>query len=140
MFGALYAHELRLLGEAGVAVQPALRLGFVKAFAALLLVSGIVAWWLVLTHKSRQVAREESNRQTQGCTSRRRPCSAKPNPHRRTDAALQEAKRAADAASQAKSRYITTISHELRTPLKQHPGLCAAAGGGRGLPGTASVR
>ena len=43
----------------------ALRLGFVKAFAALLLVSGIVAWWLVLTHKSRQVAQEESNRQTQ---------------------------------------------------------------------------
>jgi hypothetical protein len=31
---------------------------------ALLLMGGIVAWWLVLAHKSRQVAQEESNRQT----------------------------------------------------------------------------
>jgi CheY-like chemotaxis protein len=37
--------------------------------------------------------------------------------HQRTDAALQEAKRLADQANQAKSRYITAISHELRTPL-----------------------
>ncbi|WP_046114639.1 ATP-binding protein [Aquincola tertiaricarbonis] len=117
LFGALYAHELRLLGEAGVAVQPALRLGFVKAFAALLLVSGIVAWWLVLTHKSRQVAQEESNRQTQALHEQTQALQREAESHRRTDAALQEAKRAADAANQAKSRYITTISHELRTPL-----------------------
>ncbi len=37
--------------------------------------------------------------------------------HRRTDEQLQEAKRLADQANQAKSRYITTVSHELRTPL-----------------------
>jgi signal transduction histidine kinase len=35
----------------------------------------------------------------------------------RTDAELQRAKAAADAANQAKSRYISTLSHELRTPL-----------------------
>jgi hypothetical protein len=35
-----------------------------KAYMALLVVSGMVAWWLVLAHKSRQVAQEESNRQT----------------------------------------------------------------------------
>src|SRR6185295_1056902 len=44
--------------------------------------------------------------------------------HRRTDEALQlatqqaeRAKRQADLANQAKSRYISAISHELRTPL-----------------------
>ena len=37
--------------------------------------------------------------------------------HQHTDAQLQLAKAQADAANQAKSRYITAISHELRTPL-----------------------
>jgi nitrogen-specific signal transduction histidine kinase/FixJ family two-component response regulator len=37
--------------------------------------------------------------------------------HRRTDEKLQQAKRTAEQANQAKSRYISTISHELRTPL-----------------------
>ena len=91
--------------------------GFFKTFAALLLLSGIVAWWLVLTHKSRQVAQEESNRQTHLLV---REIAL----HRATDLALQEAKRLAEGAKQqaeqanrAKSRYISAISHELRTPL-----------------------
>ena len=37
--------------------------------------------------------------------------------HQRTDLQLQQVKAQADAANQAKSRYITAISHELRTPL-----------------------
>ena len=37
--------------------------------------------------------------------------------HQQTDAQLQLALGQADAANQAKSRYITAISHELRTPL-----------------------
>jgi hypothetical protein len=45
----------------------ALRSGLLKAYMALLLIAGIVAWWLVLAHKSRQVAQEESNRQTEAC-------------------------------------------------------------------------
>ena len=106
----VYHHELRLLGAAGPELAPALRLGFVKAFAGLLLISGIVCWWLVLTHKSRQVAQEESNRQTQLLV-------REIDLHRRTDDALQLAKQQADAANQAKTRYISTISHELRTPL-----------------------
>jgi signal transduction histidine kinase/purine-cytosine permease-like protein len=76
----------------------------------LALVAGVVAWWLVLAHKSRQVAQEEANRQTEAL---RREIAS----HQATDRALQQAKRQADAANQAKSRYITTISHELRTPL-----------------------
>jgi signal transduction histidine kinase/CheY-like chemotaxis protein len=80
------------------------------ALPTLALVAGVVAWWLVLAHKSRQVAQEEANRQTQAL---RREIES----HRQTDLQLQQAKRQADAANQAKSRYITTISHELRTPL-----------------------
>ncbi|MEP7297281.1 MAG: ATP-binding protein, partial [Burkholderiales bacterium] len=115
LFAMLYHQGVPLLGDAASAT--ALRLGFIKAFAALLLVSGIVTWWLVLTHKSRQVAQEESNRQTQALV-------REIESHRRTDEQLQQAKlqaegarRQAELANQAKSRYITTVSHELRTPL-----------------------
>ncbi len=86
------------------------RHGFAIAFAVMLLVAGVVCWWLVLAHKSRQVAQEESNRQTQLLM-------REIESHRRTDAQLQQARIAAERANQAKSRYITAISHELRTPL-----------------------
>jgi signal transduction histidine kinase len=85
-------------------------MAFLKGYAALLLLSGLVVWWLVLTHKSRQVAQEESNRQTHLLM-------REIESHRRTDEQLQRAKQAAELANQAKSRYITAISHELRTPL-----------------------
>ena len=110
LVGLLYYQEvLALTGEAA-ALLPTLQQSYQRAFAVLLLVSGIVAWWLVLTHKSRQVAQEESNRQTQLLMQ-------EIESHRRTDALLQHAKLVAEQANQAKSRYITSISHELRTPL-----------------------
>ena len=111
---ALAAQDVRSLGGAGPALAeqlaPALRAGFIKTYAALLLVAGIVAWWLVLAHKSRQVAQEESTRQTEALM-------REIDSHRQTDLQLQQAKRLAEAANQAKTRYITAISHELRTPL-----------------------
>ncbi len=114
LFGMVYQQHLRDLDVFALqsvdALALALRQGFVKIFVVLLLVSGVVGWWLVLTHKSRKVAQEESNRQThllmQEIAS-----------HRITDQKLQQAKQSADQANQAKSRYITNISHELRTPL-----------------------
>ncbi|HEY4068916.1 MAG TPA: ATP-binding protein, partial [Burkholderiaceae bacterium] len=122
LFSMLYHQGAPLLADA-VAIG-ALRLGFIKAFAALVLVSGIVAWWLVLTHKSRQVAQEESNRQTQALNEQTQALRHEIESHRRTDEQLQEAKHQAEGArhqaelaNQAKSRYITTVSHELRTPL-----------------------
>ena len=117
LFGLLYHQELRAMGEHALTFGRTLRLGFIKAFSALLLVSGVVAWWLVLTHKSRQVAQEESNRQTQAVHEQTLALRREIDSHRRTDLQLQEAKRSAELANQAKSRYITTVSHELRTPL-----------------------
>jgi signal transduction histidine kinase/FixJ family two-component response regulator len=132
LFGVLHHQEMRsltaredLAGDLPLElVGPALKTGFLKAYAALLLVVGVFAWWLVLAHKSREVAQEEANRQTQALHEQAQVLRAEIESHRRTDAQLQEAKvqaeRAqaqAEAANQAKTRYITTISHELRTPL-----------------------
>jgi signal transduction histidine kinase/ActR/RegA family two-component response regulator len=128
LLGLLYDHELRLLADEGAAaLAPTLKLAFVKAFAALSLVAGILAWWLVLTHKSRQVAQEESNRQTHLLMQ-------EIESHRRTDEQLQQAKQVADLANQAKSRYITAISHELRTPLNSILGYAQILDGDESIP------
>ncbi|MFP5391309.1 MAG: ATP-binding protein [Gammaproteobacteria bacterium] len=104
----LYQHEAALTADAASLAR--LHLTFVKVFGALSLVGALVAWWLVLTSQSRRVAQEESNRQTSLLT-------REIELHGRTDAQLQQAKRAADQANQAKSRYVAGLSHEIRTPL-----------------------
>ena len=125
LLGVLYYQQAQTLADP--VLLPALRTGFIKVFCVLLLASGIIAWWLVLTHKSRQVAQEESNRQTHLLM---REIAS----HQQTDEALQEAKRVADAANQAKSRYITTISHELRTPLNSILGYAQILDGDPTIP------
>ena len=110
LLGLIYYHEQSVLPADALAILPQLRLVCLKIFAALLLVSAIVAWWLVLTSASRRVAQEESNRQT-GLLMREIEL------HSQTDAQLQQAKKSAELANQAKSRYIAGISHEIRTPL-----------------------
>jgi signal transduction histidine kinase/CheY-like chemotaxis protein len=117
LLAVVYTQTARSLGEQAATLAPMLREGFIAAYLLMLIVAGIVAWWLVLAQQSRLAAQEESNRQTEALF-------REIESHRRTDEQLQtakhEAERAmqrADAANGAKSRYITTISHELRTPL-----------------------
>jgi signal transduction histidine kinase len=81
-----------------------------KLLAALVLLSAVAAWWLVLTHESREVAQQESDRQNQLL-------QKEIDAHRRTDAALQSAREQADSANLAKSRFLTGMSHEMRAPL-----------------------
>ena len=79
-------------------------------FFILLIISGIASWLFVLAHESRRVAEEESASQTKLLL---REIEA----HEETDAQLQKARDVAEAANQAKSRYVMGIGHELRTPL-----------------------
>lgn len=125
ILGMLYYQQAQTIPI--ISMLPAVRLTFIRIFCILLLISGIVAWWLVLTHKSRQVAQEESNRQTHLLM-------LEIASHQRTDKALQQAKLAADAANQAKSRYITTVSHELRTPLNSILGYAQILDGDPTIP------
>jgi signal transduction histidine kinase/DNA-binding NarL/FixJ family response regulator len=147
VFGLLYHQELQALAasvtEADSLLVPheALRSGFLKAFMALIVIAGLVVWWVVLAHKSRQVAQEESNRQTHLLM-------LEIESHRQTDEALQtarlvaeqarktaeQARLAADSANQAKSRYISTISHELRTPLNSILGYAQLMGEDASIP------
>ncbi|MBC7610173.1 MAG: response regulator, partial [Polaromonas sp.] len=133
VFGLLYHQELRALALSTTdpqlleAPESALRSGFLKAYMALLVTAGLVAWWLVLAHKSRQVAQEESNRQTHLLM-------REIDSHRQTDEALQLAKKVADLANQAKSRYISAISHELRTPLNSILGYAQLMGEDASIP------
>ena len=140
VFGLLYHQELRALTQAITGLEvygapyEALRSGFLKAYMALLVIAGLVAWWVVLAHKSRQVAQEESNRQT-------RLLMHEIESHRQTDQALQTAKlvaeramQAAEQANQAKSRYISAISHELRTPLNSILGYAQLMGEDTSIP------
>ncbi len=146
VFGLLYHQELRALllalDDADLLAAPAaaLRSGFFKAYMALLLIAGMVAWWVVLAHKSRQVAQEESNRQTHLLM-------REIELHQQTDDALQEARRAAEQAqhpaeqaNQAKSRYISAISHELRTPLNSILGYAQLMGEDPQVPAASQAR
>jgi signal transduction histidine kinase/FixJ family two-component response regulator len=79
-------------------------------FFILVIVAGIVSWLFVLAHESRRVAEKESDGQT-------RLLLREIEAHEKTDAQLQKARDVAEAANQAKSRYVMGIGHELRTPL-----------------------
>jgi len=102
-------------------------------FLILLVLSGIVAWLIVLAHENRRTAESESAHQT---TMLMEEIEA----HKRTDAALQKAKEVAEAANVAKTRYIVGISHEFRTPLNSIFGYAQLLERGAAIPSDNAVR
>lgn len=104
---ALIAHQV---AQAAPEIAGTVNQTILVVFFVFSVIAGIVCWFLVLSHDSRLVAEEESARQT---TLLLKEISA----HKKTDAALQNAKETAEAANRAKSRYVVGLSHELRTPL-----------------------
>jgi LSD1 subclass zinc finger protein len=97
-------------GAFALAERAAVRTALVAVFFSLFILLGVAAWLLVLAQESRRKAEEETARQTAMLMD-------EIVAHERTDAALQKAKEAAEAANAAKSRYIIGVSHEIRAPL-----------------------
>lgn len=79
-------------------------------FAVLLLVLLAAGWWWRRTRNRWRAAEAEA-------ADRAALLMAEIAAHRDTDAALQRARDAAEAANLAKSRYLVGVSHEIRSPL-----------------------
>ncbi|MBI1175699.1 MAG: response regulator [Sideroxydans sp.] len=127
LIGMLYYQESLTLKADDTVLLHHLHDVFIRIAAGLLLVSGVIAWWMVLANKSRQVAQEEANYQTQLLVQ-------EIDSHHRTDQLLQSARLTADQANQAKSRYVMAISHELRTPLNSILGYAQILDGDDAIP------
>ncbi|MEM1150725.1 MAG: ATP-binding protein [Pseudomonadota bacterium] len=104
IFGAI------LLGLRSVASSPNFDAILTVLFGSIVIVIGVSVWMYLLIGTSRKSAIGEAERQSEALLREIRA-------HDRTDRALQEAKDKAEAANQAKTRYMSGLSHELRTPL-----------------------
>lgn len=83
---------------------------FIKVYFSLLVFIGLCTWWLILNSETRQLAHEETAKQTQLLLT-------EIAEHKKTDSKLQQAMQTADNANSAKSRFLSNMSHEIRTPL-----------------------
>jgi signal transduction histidine kinase/CheY-like chemotaxis protein len=131
--GFLLALIYQQYGNADPAQRETIATTLWLVYFALLFVSGVMAWLIVLAHESRRAAEAESARQTSMLMD-------EIDAHKRTDTALQKAKEVAEAANIAKTRYIAGISHEIRTPLNSIYGYAQLLERGTAGPSENAVR
>lgn len=108
--GAILALAYAQVPTLDAADMEAISSGLLKAFALLLIPIGIVSWLFVLARTSNRTALRELQSHTVLLTT-------EVNAHQQTALALKQAKKSAETANNAKSRYLAGLSHELRTPL-----------------------
>ncbi len=125
--GLLLALIYQQYGGSLPAERETIRTTLWLVYFALLVVSGVMAWLIVLAHESRRAAEAESARQTAMLMD-------EIDAHKRTDAALQKAKEVAEAANVAKTRYIAGICARDPHAAQFHLRLRAAARARRRRP------
>jgi signal transduction histidine kinase/CheY-like chemotaxis protein len=131
--GLLLGLIYRQYGGSAPAEREAIGTTLWLVYFALLFVSGVMCWLIVLAHESRHAAEAESARQTAMLMD-------EIDAHERTDTALQKAKEVAEAANVAKTRYIAGISHEIRTPLNSIYGYAQLLERGTAGPSDNAIR
>ena len=131
--GFLLALIYQQYGGSAPAERETIKTTLWLVYFALLFVSGVMCWLIVLAHESRRAAEAESVRQTSMLMD-------EIDAHKRTDAALQKAKEVAEAANVAKTRYIAGISHEIRTPLNSIYGYAQLLERGAAGPSDNAIR
>lgn len=98
-----------------------LKSALIKSSFILIIISAVICWVFILMSESRRVSINETRQQT-------RLLKQEISAHKKTDQELQDAKEIAEAANQAKSRYLAGISHELRSPLNAISGYAQLLG------------